>query len=716
MSAPTPTKRTGRHRSLGTHLARIDAKRKALRGKFASATTVVQSSELIYAGTTSVSVSSTSPVAEIHTPEEPESSKTQTLVRPTVARKGSKPALGDHSVVSTQRESPSISRGSPDGLERSPSSQQTSSKTISRLIALSHEEEVSEPFGSFSEQIEADAKPKKIKKVPKRTQQLKTSKHTFKKDSMELFGWPKPTDLSPTSSASLDEEGSQSTESRKRASKEKKTKSKHKKADAPRSFPRDGTQKGSIESLEMVPDETEKIEIERDLGPSKASVESLTLLRKYSQEPLAERVSFGADEITRRKAQREFISATDESQSSSMLSSDISKLSSTSTSSDSSSSVSDTEEVANEHDKLQQVVAKEVVEEDTPSTTKKSAKAKRRKKKPLEAPIYKEARNPFEAEQLEREGPQSRFVSGQKKKRKKRVKTHLKGRDDEETEQFDDGSSIISSDTGAEEFAVADEGDLEGQEEEHHGVHVVRKHKMGSRLSTSQADDDEHVVSVARKRERKKHPTKATAKVTTDEEEQITIEPDDVIFNKRKRRPSIELGEPSETKKRGRRRAKKHEMKYAGEDGSQEEQDTTSPSLPPMPSAQESSLVNVTPKFPAKHHIKKAKPPKHSRSSLRSSSRWSSIADSILRRSKGSEDKGQSTLVDSTLLPSELSSTTVSETAEDTYSCPFTPVQCEWFLDSHTLVCRHPVLGDIRSRPRVVSQSKYFIYCNFSRD
>ncbi|CAG5124845.1 unnamed protein product [Candidula unifasciata] len=38
---------------------------------------------------------------------------------------------------------------------------------------------------------------------------------------------------------------------------------------------------------------------------------------------------------------------------------------------------------------------------------------------------------------------------------------------------------------------------------------------------------------------------------------------------------------------------------------------------------------------------------------------------------------------------------------EEEYAYPFTPVECEWLLlDSNTLVCRHPVLGDIRSRPQ----------------
>lgn len=55
--------------------------------------------------------------------------------------------------------------------------------------------------------------------------------------------------------------------------------------------------------------------------------------------------------------------------------------------------------------------------------------------------------------------------------------------------------------------------------------------------------------------------------------------------------------------------------------------------------------------------------------------------------------------VDTSLRSSEIE--LMEDSTGTPYVFPFTPVECEWFLaDSNTLVCRHPVLGDIRSRPQ----------------
>ncbi|BFZ21066.1 hypothetical protein BsWGS_24105 [Bradybaena similaris] len=700
---PTTPKSTARHRSPGTHLARVGAKGKVQRGEYTSQEiTSVESSEVSHTGTTSESVSSTYSSTEVRTPEEPGSSKTQTLLRSLVARKGFTSAPRDRSVVSTQRESPSTSRVTPDTLERSPSSQPTSSKTISRLIALPHQEGARELFDSLSEPIEADAKSKRSMKVKTHSQQLKTSKVVVK---------PTTTDMSSSFSASLD----------------------HTKV---------GAQKGSRESLVGAPGGTVKTavsgsfekllseESKRDLRRRNDSLEGI--LRIFRDGPSDEHVALGnADEIKRRSANREFLSVADESRSSSKLSSDISKLSSKSTSqsnesSESSSSVTDTEEVADEYDKRQQVVTKDIdtklsshemqdeaVKEEMPLTKKK---VKRRKQKSPEASVqFSEAKSAFEADLLERQGLQSRVEKGRKKKGKKPVKTHyLTPKDEAETEQLEDRSFSTESDIVAEEFAGVDKTDLESQEEEQLDVHVVReeirkKPSIIATVSVKMDKEKQQVVSVPKKRVKQKYSVDSSVY-----EQEIAVESEDIILKKQKRGSSADLTEQSETKKRGRRRAKKQEMKYADVDGSPEEQDRTSPSLPSMPSVQESSSVSQSPTAPVsyKHPTKKTKPTKRSRSSFRSSTRWSSITDSNIRRSTVSELRDRSShLQDSTLLPSDLGSpgedsTMAPQITGETRSCPFTPVQCEWFLaDSNTLVCRHPVLGDIRSRPRVTAQN-----------
>ncbi|BFZ21344.1 hypothetical protein BsWGS_24383 [Bradybaena similaris] len=83
----------------------------------------------------------------------------------------------------------------------------------------------------------------------------------------------------------------------------------------------------------------------------------------------------------------------------------------------------------------------------------------------------------------------------------------------------------------------------------------------------------------------------------------------------------------------------------------------------------------------------------------RRSSRRSSISESERVSFQSSQQliPDYAEAVDTSLGSSEIGR--MEESAES-LACPFTPVKCEWYLaDSNTLVCWHPVLGEIRSRP-----------------